>query len=290
MGRPRFKIYKKSDDDHDGVGSSGEDSPVEKNAKKKKSFSLLRILSWIILFAIGYVIGLYISIPIEISYGLILLFGILAIVIDLDESKMRWFKQVPLLRHHFSIMHRINRKIGDSAQAGNLKGAFQFLWGMITLTFYLFWMNVLLNLIKYALSFSLSEIDPLRFIESFIALLGAGVMAYIVWLKAFYHDFAHIKNLASSKKIKEKMKSIGKFATFLVKLYTLGWTYSIWMGGEILFLYISDEMALLGIFAIFAAIFFVAIIIILIGIVFLTKSAADKVSIEEAKLDTLDSE
>ena len=265
----KFSTSKKSDD---GVGGTGEDSPVEKTPKDKKSFSLWSILSWIVIFGIGYVIGFYIHIPIEISYGLILLFGILAIVIDLDDSKMRWLKQVPLLRHHFSIMHRINRKIGDSAQAGNVKGAFKFLWGMVALIFYLFWINILINLIRYALSFSLPETDPLRFIESFIALFGAGVSAYIVWLKTFYSDFVRIKSLSSSKKIKQKVKSIGKFATFLVKLYTLGWTYSIWMGGEILFLFISNEMALLGIFAIFAGLFFVIIVLILLGIIFLSKS------------------
>ena len=191
MFSKKFKIFKKKDENLDEAEGSDKDILPDKGTKDKKSFSLLSFLSWIVIFGIGYVIGLYINIPIEISYGFILLFGILAIVIDLDDSKMHWLKQVPLLRHHFSIMHRINRKIGDSAQAGNVKGAFKFLWGMVALIFYLFWINVLINLIKYALSFSLPETDPLRFIESFIALFGAGVSAYIVWLKAFYADFRH---------------------------------------------------------------------------------------------------
>jgi len=178
-------------------------------------------------------------------------------------------------------MHRINKKIGDSAQSGTLKGAFQFLWGMIILIFYLFWINVLLILIRLALSLSMSEVDPFKFLESFFALLGAGIMAYIVWLKAFYHDFVRIKSLAGSKKIKEKMKSIGKFATFLMKLLPLGWTYAIWMLGEVTFLYISKETDIISTFLAYAGLFFVIITLILIGIIFLSKSAPKRSPIEE---------
>ncbi len=248
----------------------------EKDSKKEKKSTIYRIfsiVSYVIFLGIGLVVGYFIKIPIEISYSILFIFGILAVALNLDEKKMHWLKQIPLLRHHFSLMHRINQKIGESAKAGTLKEAFKFLIGMILLILYLFLINVFIIFIRLILSIGIPEIDPFRFIEAFVTLIGAGVTAYIVWLMAFYREMKRLKGLASSKKIINKMKSGFGFVNFLLKIIPLSLAYLVWITGEILFMFGSDLVEIALIVYVLGGAFYGVIIICIICIILLTKAS-----------------
>jgi len=251
------------------------DNQDKKSAKKKKKSTLYRIfsiVSYVVLLGIGLVVGYFIKIPIEISYSLLFIFGILAVALNLDEKKMHWLKQIPLLRHHFSLMHRINQKIGESAKTGTLKEAFKFLIGMIMLIIYLFIFNLFIILVRLILSLGLPETDPFKFIEAFVSLIGAGITAYLVWLIAFYKEIRKLKELGSSKKITKKIKSGLGFVTFFIKLVPISLAYSIWILGEILFMIGSDLIGIAQIVLISGGIFYGIIILSIIGILFLTQA------------------
>jgi len=252
-----------------------EDIKDEKDGKPKKKSMIYRIfsvVSYVILLGIGLIVGYFVKIPIEISYSILFIFGILAVALNLDEKKMHWLKQIPLLRHHFSLMNRINQKIGESAKAGTLKEAFKFLIGMILLILYLFLFNLFIILIRLILSIGIPEIDPFRFVEAFVTLIGAGITAYIVWVIAFYREMKRLKGLASSKKIIKKMKSGLGFVNFLLKLIPLSLAYLLWITGEILFMLGSDLAGIALIVYVFGGAFYGVIIVCIVCIIFLTRA------------------
>ena len=207
-------------------------------AEKNKGLSILiSILTYGFFLGVGYVIGLYIEIPATISYAIFFGLGVLAVAISIPEEKMKILKQVPLLRRHFSLMHRVNQNLGESAQEGTVKSAFKFVVGIIMISLYLFFMNLLLISIKYLLSFAIDDQDPFRFTEAFFSLLGAGIMAYLVWIKAFHKDNLRIKSLFSSGKISGKLKSFSKSISLSIKIMTIIVGYFVWVGSSFLFLY-----------------------------------------------------
>jgi len=193
---------------------------------RKALISLFQsLLTYCFFLGLSYVIGRFIEIPIDISYVIVFLFGFIGIVLKVDDEKLKKTTYIPLLRHHFSIMYKINTRIGQSAQENTVKAAFKFVFGMVFLGFYFFWMNLLLATIKYLLSLAMPIEDPFRFLEAFIALLGAGVMAYILWFVALIKDI-------------RKMTFWRSFG-LIFKLYTLFQAFCIWVGIESLFLYLS---------------------------------------------------
>ncbi len=255
----------------------GEEEKIkdEKDSKKEKkstAYRIFSIVSYVILLGIGLVVGYFIKIPIEISYSILFVFGILAVALNLDEKKMHWLKQIPLLRHHFSLMNRINQKIGESAKAGTLKEAFKFLIGMILLILYLFLINVFIILIRLILSTGIPDTDPFRFVEAFVTLIGAGITAYIVWLMAFYREMKRLKELGSSKKIIKKMKSGLGFVNFLLKLIPLSLAYLVWIGGEILFMIGSDLVEIAAIVYVLGGAFYGILIVCIVCIILFTKA------------------
>lgn len=243
-----------------------------KKEKKSTAYRIFSIVSYVILLGIGLVAGYFIKIPIEISYSILFVFGILAVALNLDEKKMHWLKQIPLLRHHFSLMNRINQKIGESAKAGTLKEAFKFLIGMILLIFYLFLINIFIIFIRLILSIGIPETDPFKFIEAFVTLIGAGITAYIVWLLAFYREMKRLKELRSSKKIIKKMKSGLGFVNFLLKLIPLSLAYLIWIGGEILFMLGSKLAEIAVIVYVLGGAFYIILIVCIVCIILFVKA------------------
>ncbi|UYP46891.1 hypothetical protein NEF87_003176 [Candidatus Lokiarchaeum ossiferum] len=211
---------------------------MEKKKEKRKPFYsiLISIITYGFFLGIGYIIGLFFEIPAFISYSIFFLFGFLAVAVDIPDDKMKILKQLPLLRRHFSLMHRVNQKLGDSAQEGNLKSAFKFVIGIISITLYLFWMNIMIISIKYLLNLTIGTEDPFRFTEAFFSLLGAGIMAYFVWLKAFYKDNIRIKTLFSSGNLSGKIKSFSKSISLGMKLMMIFFGYLIFVGALSLFL------------------------------------------------------
>ncbi|MHA1702756.1 MAG: hypothetical protein ACTSWK_10845, partial [Promethearchaeota archaeon] len=190
-------------------------------------------------------------------------------------KKMHWLKQIPLLRHHFSLMNRIHKKIGESAKAATLKEAFKFLGGMIMLILYLFLFNIFIILIRLILTIGIPEADPLRFIEAFITLIGAGITAYIVWLIAFYREMKRIKTkeLGSfKKKLIKKMNSGLGFANILLKLIPLSLAYLVWITGEILFMLGSELVDIALIVYISGGALYVILIVCIVCIVIFTKA------------------
>ncbi|QEE14705.1 hypothetical protein DSAG12_00519 [Promethearchaeum syntrophicum] len=250
----------------------------EKNGKaKSKSFiyRLFSIVSYVILLGIGLIVGYFVKIPIEISYAILFIFGILAVALNLDENKMHWLKQIPLLRHHFSLMNRINKKIGESAKAGTLKEAFKFLIGMFMLILYLFLFNIFIILIRLILSIGIPDTDPLRFVEAFITLIGAGITAYVVWLIAFYKEIKMLKKRevgSLKKKIMKKVKSGLGFVNIYLKLIPLSLAYLVWITGEILFMLGSNLAGIALIVYILGGTLYGLLIICIICIIFLTKA------------------
>ena len=250
----------------------------EKDGIKKKktiTYRIFSIISYVILLGIGLFVGYFVKIPIEISYSILFILGILAVVLNLDEKKMHWLKQIPLLRHHFSLMNRINQKIGESAKAGTLKEAFKFLIGMLMLILYLFLFNIFLILIRLILSIGIPDTDPLRFIEAFITLIGAGITAYIVWLITFYREIKRLKKneLGSfKKKIIKKMKSGLGFVNIFLKLIPLSLAYLVWVIGEILFMLGSNLAGIALIVYIIGGTLYGLLIVCIVCIIFLTKA------------------
>ncbi len=243
-----------------------------KKEKKSTAYRIFSIVSYVILLGIGLVAGYFIKIPIEITYSILFVFGVLAVALNLDEKKMHWLKQIPLLRHHFSLMNRINQKIGESAKAGTLKEAFKFLIGMILLIFYLFLINIFIIFIRLILSIGIPETDPFKFIEAFVTLIGAGITAYIVWLLAFYREMKRLKELRSSKKIIKKMKSGLGFVNFLLKLIPLSLAYLVWIGGEILFMLGSELAEIAAIVYVLGGAFYIILIVCIVCIILFVKA------------------
>ena len=269
-----------------------EDNKDEKDEKPKKKSTIYRIfsvVSYVILLGIGLVVGYFIKIPIEVSYSILFIFGILAVALNLDEKKMHWLKQIPLLRHHFSLMNRIHKKIGESAKGATLKEAFKFLSGMIMLILYLFLFNIFIILIRLILAIGIPDTDPLRFIEAFITLIGAGITAYILWLVAFYREMKKIKTkeLGSfKKKLIKKMNSGLGFINILLKLIPLSLSYLVWITGEILFMLGSDLAGIALIVYISGGIIYGILILCIACIILLTKSPkTGKISIDDNSVE-----
>jgi len=259
-----------------------EDIKDKNNSKPEKKSTIYRIfsvVSYVILLGIGLVVGYFVKIPIEISYSILFIFGILAVALNLDEKKMHWLKQIPLLRHHFSLMNRIHKKIGESAKAATLKEAFKFLGGMIMLILYLFLFNIFIIVIRLIVSIGIPETDPFRFIEAFVTLIGAGITAYIVWLVAFYREIKRLKKkkLGSiKKKIMKKMKSGLGFVNILLKLIPLSLAYSVWITGEILFMLGSDLVGITLIVYILGGIIYGILIVCIVCIILFTKAPTSR--------------
>ena len=246
---------------------------------KSIAYHLFSIISYLVLLGIGLIIGYYVKIPIEISYAILFIFGILAVALNLDEKKMHWLKQIPLLRHHFSLMNRINKKIGESAKAGTLKNAFKFLIGMIMLILYLFLFNIFLILIRLILSIGVSDTDPLRFVEAFITLIGAGITAYVVWLIAFYKEIKRLKKKefgSLKKKLITKMKSGLGFVNIYIKLIPLSIAYLVWITGEILFMLGSELVDIALIVYISGGALYVILVVCIVCIILFTKAPTSR--------------
>ena len=268
-------MFRKKKDNEKEINEIKEkkDSKKEKKSIKNRIFP---IISYLVFLGIGLIVGYFIKIPIGLSYSILFVFGILAVALNLDEKKMHWLKQIPLFRHHFSLMNRVNQKIGESAKGGTLKEAFKFLIGMIMLILYLFLINIFIILIRLILSIEMPETDPFKFIEAFVTLIGAGITAYIVWLLAFYREMKRLKELRSSKKIVKKMKSGFGFAKFLLKLIPLFFAYLIWIGGEILFMLGSDLAEIAVIVFVLGGAFFGILIICMVCIILFTKAPSSR--------------
>jgi len=264
-------MFRKNKEKEENINEIKEKKDSKKE-KKSTAYRIFSIVSYVILLGIGLVAGYFIKIPIEISYSILFVFGILAVALNLDEKKMHWLRQIPLLRHHFSLMNRINQKIGESAKAGTLKEAFKFLIGMILLIFYLFLINIFIIFIRLILSIGIPETDPFKFIEAFVTLIGAGITAYIVWLLAFYREMKRLKELRSSKKIIKKMKSGLGFVNFLLKLIPLSLAYLVWIGGEILFMLGSNLAEIAVIVYVLGGAFYIILIVCIVCIILFVKA------------------
>ncbi|MBN2156752.1 MAG: hypothetical protein JW776_11985 [Candidatus Lokiarchaeota archaeon] len=239
---------------------------------------LISLLTYSGFLGLGYVIALFIAIPQVISYAIFLVFGILAVAIDIPDEKMKWLKLIPLIRRHFFMMHRVRRRIGIAAKEGKLTSAYKFAVGMILVIGYLFFMNLAIISIKLILHFTIDFSDPFRFTEAFLSLLGAGVTAYIIWLRSFHREYKHTLTLIKfkSEKFRERTKNVTKGVakgfSLVLKLYILFISFIIWLTGECLFMlgtpFFTDYITyfLLGTVG-----FFAALVLSLIFIVFLTK-------------------
>lgn len=248
-------------------------------AQSKLRSVFISIITYIFFLGIGYLVARFIQIPSVISYSIFLLFGVLAVAIDIPDDKMKWLRRIPLLRRHFSMMHRVRQKIGISAKEGKISSAFKFVVGMVVVILYLFWMNVMLISIKLLLNLTVFNLtinydDPFRFNEAFLSLLGAGFIAFLIWMRAFHRDYKRMKTFFKSQSRKDQARSVGKGVSTGFKLYTLFIGYILWFAGEFLFMLGSNSLypeyiphLLIGMGS-----FFILLIIILIFIVIMTKS------------------
>jgi len=248
------------------------------NLESKFKIKLREILISLITYAgflgLGYIIALFIEIPQVISYSIFLVFGILAVAIDIPDEKMKWLKLIPLVRRHFFMMHRVRRRIGIAAKEGKLISAYKFAVGMIIVIAYLFFMNLAIISIKLILHLTINFSDPFRFTEAFLSLLGAGVTSYIIWLWAFHRDYKYTITIVKfqSRSFKEQIRTVTKGFSLALTLYILFISYIIWITGEFLFMlgttFYPDYFYyfLMGVGG-----YFIILVLSLIFIVFFTK-------------------
>ena len=231
---------------------------------------IVSIITYAFFLGIGYLIALFIDIPLYISYPIFFIFGVLAVAIDIPDDKMRWLKLIPLFRRHFLMMHRVRLRIGVSAKEGKLSSAYKFAGGMLIVILYLFFMNLAVISIKWILSLTINYSDPFRFTEAFLSLLGAGITAYIIWLHSFHRDYKRMRAGFKTRSLKEKVRSVTKGFALFAKFYILFISYIIWAVGEFLFMlgtsFFDDYYSylLLGVAGFFAILVISLILIILL--------------------------
>lgn len=263
----KYTKQKNSSEINEMSNNSLEDTDLGKKPKSRSLLSslFLSIITYFFFFGLSYVLSRYISIPQGISFVLYAIFGGLAVLIKVEPNKLKRLKHVPLLRRHFGWMYKININIRKTFESGTGKGAFRFALSMIYLIIYFGWLNLLLNTIKYFLSFVIDMQNPFQWLEAFFCLLGAGIIAFLKWeILLFHHQKSAKKALQAEGKYR-KIRFFGRELSFGFALYILLLSYFFWVVGLTLFLLTGTlTLQLLPHFMLGSGLFFILLLIILI--------------------------
>lgn len=247
----------------------------------EKKTSIIRILLSLLLYFfflfLGYVIAQYIIIPIQISYALFFLFGLLAPVIQIKSENLKKLRYVPLLRRHFGLMYRIHRILVQTLDEKTLKGALKFTLGIIFMIFYIGWMNFLINSFRYLLSFVITIETPFsRWMEAFFGLLGAGIVLFLLWFQKIVKKQKMIKKTLKSTSTNRRLRFIGSELSLGFTILSLASSYLVWIVGLGGFLLLSVNFRQFFTLFLYCSLFLFGFFMILLILILAIVSARSK--------------
>lgn len=195
-----------------------------------------------------------------IIYGFAVILGIYAVLRQISDDAIKKLQKNLLTRwtiaQHFKLSRKINKLISEAVQSGTFGGSLKFLLGVIILFIYFLLVNLVVNLVKLVI-YNIWGVFAPNYMLGFSLMLGAGSMAFIVWMKKL-HDES--KRLKAAWKTKQKGQFIKGSISRGLKIGSLGLTYVIWVFGEALLLngspnFVEELQQPMLIFAIFFALF-----------------------------------
>ncbi len=204
---------------------------------------------------------------------LCLILGMLAITYQIPDStidrlKKNWITRFTIAKH-FQFSRKVNKWIGESAQAGTLKDSFKFALGVFLLIIYFLLVQLLVNIL-FLIIYSLFGVLEPNYMQAFCLMFGAGITAFISWHRNLYRELGEIKG---QWKTQPTMKKIGLTVSRGIKATMLVLSYGIWVFGEYIFLIFSPEYnSWLNYYLVIALILFIILGIFIISSPIFAKS------------------